>query len=716
MTIDDPAAPPDGGGWIDPWDVRRAVGTEGRLRAFNDALVLSAGDIHIARRLGAVTGEADERVLLAAALAARGPRLGHICVDLATAAATTLSDRERPGDSDEAFDIASLPWPALDQWVDALAASPLVAVGSGVGGVHRPLRLDGTLLYLDRYWRQERQVAADLIARTDGAPAAVASSFAHTAGSAPTTAGSAPTTAGSAPTTAGSAPTTARSAHTTAGSAPTTAGSASAAATPATTDGAAAVDRALLAAGLDRLFGAEAPDLQRLAAAVAVLRRFAVIAGGPGTGKTTTVARVLALLGEQRAAAGRPPPKVALAAPTGKAAARLQESVHAEARGLDVVAEHRAWLLGLRASTIHRLLGWRPDSASRFRHDRSNRLPFDVVVIDETSMVSLSLMAKLVEAVRPDARLVLVGDPDQLSSVEAGAVLGDLVGPAARSLRMTGRARSEAMAATGQEVPATDPPPDVTVGDGIVVLRRVHRFGGGIAAIATAIQRGDADGTVSALRHHPEAVRWIDGDSLEPVRSAVVDAGRTVVAAARAGDGRTALRALGSVRILCAHRLGPRGVAAWIAEAERWLAGAIDDYGTGGRWYPGRPLLVTQNDYSLGLYNGDVGVIVRTADGRPAAAFERQGEIVLLSPSRLDSVETVHAMTIHKSQGSQFDTVAVVLPDPAARILTRELLYTAVTRAQRQVLLIGGEASVRAAVDRPVARASGLRTRLWGPD
>ena len=210
------------------------------------------------------------------------------------------------------------------------------------------------------------------------------------------------------------------------------------------------------------------------------------------------------------------------------------------------------------------------------------------------------------------------------------------------------------------------------------MLRRVHRFGGGIAEVAAAIQRGDADRTVDALRA-TGAVTWIEGTSLQPVRAAVVDAGRTVVAAARAGEGRLALDALGAVRILCAHRLGRYGVATWIAQAERWLTEAVADYGAGGHWYPGRPLLVTHNDYSLGLYNGDVGVIIDTGGGHAAAAFDRQGEVILLAPSRLEAVETVHAMTIHKSQGSQFDTVAVVLPDPDSRLLTRELLYTAVT-------------------------------------
>src|SRR6266536_144858 len=198
-------------------------------------------------------------------------------------------------------------------------------------------------------------------------------------------------------------------------------------------------------------------------ASSAVHHRFAVVAGGPGTGKTTTVARIVAVLAEQAAAAGLPEPLLALAAPTGKAAARLEEAVHEEAAQLDVSDAVRAQLLAVRASTLHRLLGWRPGSHSRFRHHRGNRLPHDVVIVDETSMVSLSLMARLVEAVRPGARLVLVGDPGQLTSIEAGAVLGDIVGPAAE--RPPGDASAD------------DLPSGATIGRGIVVLERVHRFG-----------------------------------------------------------------------------------------------------------------------------------------------------------------------------------------------------------------------------------------------
>jgi exodeoxyribonuclease V alpha subunit len=413
-----------------------------------------------------------------------------------------------------------------------------------------------------------------------------------------------------------------------------------------------------------------------------VRRRFAVVAGGPGTGKTTTVARIVALLLEQAAAAGAPAPLVALAAPTGKAQARLSESVHDAAAELDVGDDVRAQLLALEASTLHRLLGWRPGSHSRFRHDRGNRLPHDVVIVDETSMVSLSQMARLVEAVRADARLILVGDPGQLTSIEAGAVLGDIVG-------------------------AGD-------GDGIVVLDRVHRFGGAIARLAEAIRRGDGDAAIAAL----DEVTWIPvdaataDDALDSVRDAAVATARAVIDAARGGDGDRAIAALGAFRVLCAHRRGPHGVGAWTARIEGWLADAIDGFGAGGEWYVGRPLLVTENDYGLQLFNGDTGVVIAGRPGQASAAFERHGHAVEFSPTRLAAVDTVYAMTVHKSQGSQFETAAVLLPEPGSAILTRELLYTAVTRAQRELILVGTEAAIRSAVTRPVARATGLGRRL----
>jgi exodeoxyribonuclease V alpha subunit len=473
---------------------------------------------------------------------------------------------------------------------------------------------------------------------------------------------------------------------------------------------AADVDTELLRGGLRRLFGAEHAGRQSVAAAAAVTQRFAVVAGGPGTGKTTTVARIIALLCEQAQAAGRRSPLIALAAPTGKAAARLQEAVAGEAAELDVQDAVRAQLRECGATTLHRLLGWRPGSNSRFRHDRNHRLPHDVVIVDETSMVSLSLMARLIEALRDGARLVLVGDPAQLASIEAGAVLGDIVGPAAVAPLIGPAAAQRLSAATGATLQAGA---EDGFGDGIVVLERVHRFGGAIAELATAIRHGDQERVLELLARSPEGVRWIETDltdegALAPVRDGAIGAAAEVIAAARAGDATRALRALGSYRILCAHRRGPYGVASWTARLESWLADSIDSE----RWYVGRPLLVTENDYELRLNNGDTGVIVHSGE-RSLAAFERGGEVVEYSPSRLGAVDTVYAMTIHKSQGSQFDAAAVLLPEPGSRILTRELLYTAATRARRQLIVVGTQEAVRAAVERPVARASGLRWRLW---
>jgi exodeoxyribonuclease V alpha subunit len=346
-----------------------------------------------------------------------------------------------------------------------------------------------------------------------------------------------------------------------------------------------------------------------------------------------------------------------------------------------------------------------------------------VVIVDETSMVSLSLMARLVEAVRPHARLILVGDPGQLTSIEAGAVLGDIIGPTSAGLRMRPAARSRLAAVTGVEVPGGDAPADVAVGDGIVVLDRVHRYGEGIAAVADAIRRGDPGAVLETLAAGPEGVTWIASDPaaehavavpLRSVRDGAVAAARAVIDAARAGDPRLAIETLGSFRILCAHRRGPHGVAAWTERIHRWLAAELPGLAAEGDWYAGRPLLVTENDYGLRLYNGDTGVVVQTDAGRAVGVFERRAEIAEFTPARLGAVETVYAMTIHKSQGSQFGTAAVLLPEPTSQILTRELLYTAVTRARARLLLVGSEAAVRAAVERPVARASGLGWRLWG--
>ncbi len=636
--------PPEG---RDRFDPVLAVGAGGLLGAFNRGGVLAAPDVHVATRVGALGGVHDDLVLLGAAFAARAPRLGHVCVDLATIEGTASSE----SDSDADIDPGVLPWPPAGDWQAAMADSPLV-------GGDRPLSLSGSNLYLNRLWLDEVAVARDLLERASAAVPAV--------------------------------------------------------------------DDDLLAAGLVQLFGdgSDDPDpdrLQPIAAASAVFRRVAVIAGGPGTGKTTTVARLLVLLEHQAAAAGVPPPVVALAAPTGKAAARLEESVQAEAAEMGIDEAIRQRLVALKGTTLHRLLGFNPGNRTRFRHNRSNPLRHDVVVVDETSMVSLSMMARLLEAVRPQARLVLVGDPEQLASIEAGAVLGDIVGPASKGLCLSEAARARVTAVSGHQPLESDSRQGSPIGDGVVVLRHVHRHKGGIAALARAIQRGDTEATLAVLRNGASNVEWIraeaeatSAEELGAVRAVAVESGRSAIEAARRGDGQRALAALAGFRLLCAHRNGPEGVTTWTQHIERWLLAEVEEFSVGADWYVGRPLIITENDHSLGLFNGDIGVVVKGAHRPMEAAFERGGEVVRVSPSRLAAVDTVYAMTVHKSQGSQFAAVAFLVPKPGSRILTRELLYTAVTRAREHLYLIGTEESIRAAVARPITRASGLRRALWG--
>jgi exodeoxyribonuclease V alpha subunit len=437
------------------------------------------------------------------------------------------------------------------------------------------------------------------------------------------------------------------------------------------------------AVDIDRLFPASYSE-QRGAAEVALSRALTVLTGGPGTGKTTTVARLLALLAEQAQRAGRPALRSALAAPPGKAAARLLEAVQTEVDALDAVDRDR--LPELKATTLHRLLGSRPDTSSRFRHNRDNRLPHDVIVVDETSMVSLTMMARLLEAVRPDSRLVLVGDPDQLASVEAGAVLADLVDGLA-----------------GVE------------GGPVARLVTSHRFGASIGALAGAIRAGDADAALDVLAAGGRHIEWVDTDRPAGIlRKVLVPQALALREAAVLGNGPEALRTLESHRMLCAHRRGPFGVDYWNRQTERWLAEQTDTP-LWAAWYVGRPVLVTANDYGSGLYNGDTGVtvlrdgVLRAVMAVPAP--DGSGPLEFAT-SRLADVQTMHAMTIHKSQGSQAGEVTVLMPPVDSRLLTRELLYTAVTRARETVRLVGTAEQVRAAIERRAVRATGLSRRL----
>ncbi|MFO0746002.1 MAG: exodeoxyribonuclease V subunit alpha [Myxococcota bacterium] len=448
------------------------------------------------------------------------------------------------------------------------------------------------------------------------------------------------------------------------------------------------VDQARLDASLDRLFGAS-PDPDQRRAASGGGRGLAIISGGPGTGKTSTVVRILAALFEQQAGL-----TAALVAPTGKAATRLGGSIREQRESLDVAVGIRD-RLPEDASTIHRRLEVRPDRRTRFRHDGQNPLPADVVVLDEASMVDLALMTKLVEAVRPEARLILIGDKDQLASVAAGHVLGDI-----------------ADAAT----------PGGPLADSFVLLGTSHRFVPAIGELARAIQRGDESEVVALLGAKTPGLDWI-----QPSRQAAQDDAvlRTLALGGWSGLARSvhgsepaaAMKLLERFQILCAHRRGRWGselltqtITGWLAEA-----GEIPPH---REWYAGRPVIVTVNDAALGLYNGDVGLALTDPDNALRVHFPRPGALGggtrALAPSQLPTFDAFYATTVHKAQGSGFDDVVVVLPAEPSAVLTRELLYTAVTRARKSVTIVATEAVLRHTVRQRVERASGLRAALRG--
>lgn len=637
---------------------------------FDDTEIQLVGAVE--RLARSARSDAPPLALLAVAVASRGFRAGHVCVDL-TDVDGLIGDESRP----------DLPWPDPGLWSAALRSVPeLVTVIDGgsraptgtdttettdtttsdrTSDAHvAPLVLDGTLLYLQRHWIEETLVAGELLGRVRlTSPLALPSE---------------------------------------------------------------AVDDSL-----DRFFGPSVTrdgfDWQRQGAKVALTSPISILVGGPGTGKTRTIARMLACLHTvAHENGGRV--TVAAAAPSGKAAARMGEAIEQAVHQLHedgLIDEHLAeQLRATPTMTIHRLLGANPRRG--FRHHADDPLTYDMVIVDESSMIDLPLMSALFEALPRTCHLVVVGDPDQLASVGAGTVLGDIVHPVTQRLDADPRddpttEPSDGPTSSG-EISGTDIDPSP---GRITILRRAHRFGAdsSIAALADAIRAGDATRTIEVLGRDRPDVDWIgptDTSRLNQILDAAAAAAVESVAAARRGDVDSALAHMTSIKVLAAlheHRLGQEH---WTERIEDRLFSSIDPDTVRipwSQWYIGRPVMVTHNDPLLRISNGDTGTTV-TRDGITTVVFDgRTEDRHEVQSARLDEVTTWWAMTIHKSQGSEFHHAIVSLPMVPTRILTRELLYTGITRARSKVTVIGSEEIIRAAVERPISRASGLQDRLW---
>ena len=480
---------------------------------------------------------------------------------------------------------------------------------------------------------------------------------------------------------------------------------ASAPAPPPSGDGRRFLD-ARLAANAARLSGR--PDWQRLAVTHALVNPLTIISGGPGTGKTTIVTTLIAAL-----AMREPPPRIALAAPTGKAAARMEAALGGMMEKIDPALASR---LPKRASTIHMLLGARPESGE-FRHHRHNPLPCDVLIVDEASMLDLSLAARLFDALPADCRIVMLGDRDQLSAVEAGAVFAELAGEATGGdspdapPEREGEPGFSASSAPGARRPGLP---------GCVVrLRENYRFDAAspIGKMAALVVGGDAGQLTAWLRElDDEALKWYPvGDELPARIIDTLAAGFNAYAASVSrGDPGGALRAYESFCVLCVLRRGKRGVAGLNEAITRWLRPRLSGApGYDSPWYHGRPVMVTENDYALGVFNGDIGITLLGKDGRLEVWFsDREGKIRSVPPPSLPAHQTAFAVTVHKAQGSEFENTALVLPETDLPVLTRELIYTAVTRVKRRLAVYGSLEILRAAVSRPTVRRSGLAERL----
>lgn len=474
------------------------------------------------------------------------------------------------------------------------------------------------------------------------------------------------------------------------------------------------VDTELLKDGLDRLFenSTEQPDWQQVAAASSVRNKLSIISGGPGTGKTSTVVRVLALLLEQHQQQDNTL-NIALAAPTGKATARLQESILDAKAQLDVSEQIRK-AIPEEVRTLHQLLGASRNS-SQFRHNTDNPIPYDLVIVDEASMVDQALMSKLTAALLDDARLILLGDKDQLASVEAGSVLGDICELDKNQLSAE---MGEWLSALSLEVRDTSiiAQPKILT-DNITLLTKSYRFDekSGIGRLGKAVNEGEAEEALSILTdddfqdtqliavNNPKALQAELANNIASYFRAIVEA----------ASPEKALSAFNKFRLLAAHRRGPWG----IQNINLIIEGLLRKQGlvpTNATWYPGKPVLITTNNYALELFNGDTGLCLPDEKGEMVIYFNGEHGVRTINPNRLPEYETAYAMTVHKSQGSEFDEVMLVLPREHSKVVSRELIYTALTRARTKISIASSKTMLVAGIQKQIRRSSGLRDHLWG--